>query len=83
MTDIVHFGEEPFGVRLMPLEGPDKEVGEVCPLLAVQGDKGLVVRDREMFWWPLSRMRVVLQPEPEQPESLPDPSEPEIRPRQL
>lgn len=72
MSDVVHFGEEPYAVRLMPLEGPDKEIGEVCPLLAVQAHQGLVVRDREMFWWPLNRMRVVLQPEPVPAEAAPE-----------
>lgn len=77
---VVHFGEEPFAVRLMPMNVPieqAEEVGEVCPLLAVDGEMGLVVRQREMMWWPLDRIRVVLQPEPAPVGDLPDPSEPE------
>jgi hypothetical protein len=62
---VVHFGEEPFAVRLLHInpDRGDAEIGEVCPLLAVEGNKGLVVRDREIFWYPLERMRVILQPE--------------------
>lgn len=63
---VVHFGEQPFAVRLMPKNVPieqAEEVGEVCPLLAIDGEQGLVVRQREIMWWPIERMRVVLQPE--------------------
>ena len=69
--------DEPWAVRLMPMNVDlklAKEVGEVCPLIAVEGNKGLVIRDREMFWWPLERMRVILQPEAqpaETPERVP------------
>ncbi len=58
---VVHFGEEPYAVHLLDVDG--KETEDVCPLLAVEGDKGLVVRQREIFWWPLDRIRVILQPE--------------------
>jgi hypothetical protein len=65
VSEVVSFVDEPYAVRLMN-EETEKEVGEIVPLLAVSGEKGLVVRDREMFWWPLRLIRVVLQPVAEQ-----------------
>lgn len=59
----ISFTDEPYAVRLLNAQ-TEEELGEVCPLLAVDGDKGLIVRQREMFWWPLNLIRVVLQPEP-------------------
>ena len=73
---VVHFGEQPYAVRLMPLNVPIEqatETEEVCPLLAVEGNQGLVVRQRELLWWPLDRIRVVLQPTVETPEEEPPP----------
>jgi len=70
---VVHFGEEPYAVRVLDLEGNETE--DVCPLLAVEGEKGLIVRQREILWIELSRIRVILQPEvaakPDQEEPAP------------
>lgn len=66
---VVQF-DEPWAVQLKPVgsEDDDRITDEVCPLLAVDGNKALVVRQREMMWWPLTLIRVVLQPEVEKPE---------------
>lgn len=70
----VSFSEEPYAVHLLGEDGEETE--EVCPLLAVDGDKGLVVRQRVIFWWPLDLIRVILQPE--MVESSPDVAEPVV-----
>lgn len=67
--------DEPWAVQLKPVGSEEDEriTDEVCPLLAVDGNKALVVRQREMMWWPLGLIRVVLQPEVAKPEEEEDP----------
>jgi hypothetical protein len=67
----IDFSADPYGVRLLKKLEPHEETEQVCPLLAIDGEMGLVVRDREIFWWPLNLIRVVLQPEVAKPEEEP------------
>ena len=71
---IIQF-DEPWAVQLLN-EHTSKATDEVCPLLAVAGERALVVRQGEMFWWPLRLIRVIEELNATPPEEPGEPQEP-------